>query len=188
MHHGVGGVRGPAAGSVGQKVIDGHVSDVLLVWGLAVICAEDARRTEDFVGKVELALLDQGEDGDGGDGHGDGRDAEKAGLLDLREVLVVAHADGLIVHELPVAGDGDGSGGNCKLPAEDCGNAAHLASLLTGRPPVLWLREGFYDGYGNAGRSSRCEKVFEDRAAGEGAVLHKRGMFLFKVARSLGRE
>jgi hypothetical protein len=142
MHHGVGGVAGPATGSMGQKMIDGHVSDVLLVGGLAICCAENARGAEDFVCKVELALFDQGKDGDGGDGHGEGRDAEKAGLLDLHEVLTVAHADCLVVHEVAVAGDGDGRRGNGELPAEGRGDAAHLAALLTARAPVLRLREG----------------------------------------------
>ena len=148
VHHGVGGVRGPATGSVGQKMIDGHVSDVLLVWGLAVFCAENARRTEDFVGKVELALFDQGEDGDGGDGHGDGRDAEEAGLLDLREMLAVAHADGLIVHELAVAGDGDGSGGNCRIAGgrrRQCGPSRLAADrwiprIVVARGLLRWVR------------------------------------------------
>jgi hypothetical protein len=62
--------------------------------------------------------------------------------LDLHEMLAVAHADGLVVDELAVAGDGDGSGGNGELLAEGRGNATHLAALLTVGAPVLWLPEG----------------------------------------------
>jgi len=37
------------------------------------------------------------------------------------EMLAVTHPDGLVVHELAVAGDGDGRGGNGELPAEGGG-------------------------------------------------------------------
>ena len=158
VHHGVGGVVGPATGSVGQKMIDGHISDVLLVRGLAIFCAENAGGTEDFVCKVELALFDQGEDGDGGDGHSDGSDAEEAGLLDLGEMLSVAHPDGLVVDELAVAGDGDGRGGNGELPAEGGGDAAHLATLLTVGSPVLSLRECFEMGTGMVAAAADVRK------------------------------
>jgi hypothetical protein len=59
---------------------------------------------------------------------------------------VVGHADGLIVDELAVAGDGDGGGGDAELLAELPGETAHFATLLAGRTAVLGLREGFERG------------------------------------------
>ena len=115
LHHGVGGVVGPAAAGVGEEMVDGDVGDVGLVGRLAVLVAEDAGGAEDFVGEVELALLDEGEDGDGGDGLGDGGDAEEGVLLGLGEMLAVGHADGLVVDEVAVAGDGDGGGGDARI-------------------------------------------------------------------------
>ena len=185
MHHRVGGVIGPATGSVGQEIVDSDVGDVLLVGRLAVFCAENAGGTEDFVSKVELALFDEGEDGDGGDRLGDGRDAEEAGLLDLHEMLPVPHADGLVVDELAVAGDGNGTWRERRIAGGRPRQCVPSRPAADRRAPVLWLREGLEDGYGDGGSSSRCEKVFEERAASEGAVWHKREMFLFKVARSL---
>ncbi len=168
VHHGVGGVVGPAAGGVGEEMVNGDVADVLLVGWLAVFCAEDAGGTEDFVGEVELALFHEGEDGDGGDGLGDGGNAEEAGLLDLHEMPAVAHADGLVVDELAVAGDGDGTGGDGELLAEGCGHAAHLAALLAVGAAVLGLREGFEGGEWDSGRSGGGDaEVFEEGAASE---------------------
>ena len=161
VHHGVGGVVGPAAGGVGEEMVDGDVGDVLLVGRLAVFGAENAGGTEDFIGEVELALFNEREDGDGGDGLGDGGDAEEAGLLDLHEMLAVAHADGLIVDELAVAGDGDGTGGDGELLAEGFGDAAHLATLLAGGTAVLGLRQGFKMGSGMV-LSGRREKALEE--------------------------
>ncbi len=88
-------------------------------------------------------------------------------LLDLHEVLAVAHADGLVVDELAVAGDGDGSGGDGELLAEGCGDAAHLAALLAVGTPVLRLREGFEGGDVGWWLLRRDgEKVFEDESGG----------------------
>ncbi len=145
-HHGVGVVVWPAAGGVGEEMVDGDVGDEGLVGRLAVFDVEDAGGAEDFVVEVELALLDEGEDGDGGDGLGDGGDAEEGVLLDLGEELAVADADGLVVDEHPVAGDGDGGRGDGELFAELAGNAAHFAVLLAGGSTVLGLGEGFERG------------------------------------------
>ena len=152
-HHGVGGVVGPAAAGVGEEMVDGDVDDVGLVGGLAVLDAEDGARAEDLVGELELALLDEREDGDGGDGLGDGGDAEEGVLLGLIETGFVGHAGGLVVDEAAVAGDGDGGGRDGELAAEFGGEAAHLAALLAGRASVLGLREGFEGGeaYGGCG-------------------------------------
>jgi hypothetical protein len=46
-------------------------------------------------------------------------------------MLMVGNADGLVVDELAVAGDGDGSGRDRELLTEGSGDAAHLAALLT---------------------------------------------------------
>ncbi len=83
VHHGGRCVVGPAAAGVGEEFVDGDVGDPLFVGGLAVFVVEDGAGAEDFVGEVELALLDEGEDGDGGDGLGDGGDAEEGVLLGL---------------------------------------------------------------------------------------------------------
>jgi hypothetical protein len=82
VDHGVGVVIGPAGG-VGEEMIDGDVGDVRLVGWLAVLDAEDGVGAEDFVGEVEPAPFDEGEDGDGGDGLGDGGDAEEGVLAGL---------------------------------------------------------------------------------------------------------
>src|SRR5450631_3378761 len=136
VHHGVGVVVGPTARCVGEEMVDGDVCNVLLVGRLAILDAEDAGGAEDLVREVELALLEEREDGDRGDGFGNGGDAEEAVLLDLGEVLTVGHAVGLIVDELAVARDGNGGGGDGVLAAEAFGDAAHLAALLAGGTAV----------------------------------------------------
>lgn len=153
VHHGVGGVGGPTAAGVGEEMVDGDVGDVLLVGRLAVLDAEDGGGAEDLVGELELALFDEGEDGDGGDGYREGGDAEEAVLLGLDEVLAVGHADRLIVDELAVAGDGDGGGRDGELLAEGSGDAAHLAALLAVGAAVLRLGYEFgeRDGCGGEG-------------------------------------
>ena len=153
VRHGVVGVVGPAAAGVGEEIVDGDVGDPLLVGRLAVLDAEDGGGAEDFVGEVELALLDEGEDGDGGDGLGDGGDAEEGVLLGLGEVLAVGHAYGFVVGELAVAGDGDGGGGDGELAAEGSGEAAHFAALLAVGAAELGLgfEAGKADGGGGGG-------------------------------------
>jgi hypothetical protein len=97
-------------------------------------------------------------------------------LLDLHEMLAVAHADSLVVDELAVAGDGDGTGGDGELLAEGCGYAAHLAALLAVGTAVLGLRERFEGGDWDGCCRGGGEKVFEEGAASEGVVWHKRGI------------
>jgi hypothetical protein len=53
---------------VGEELVDGDVGDPLLVGGLAVFVVEDGAGAEDLVSEVELALFEEGEDGDRGDG------------------------------------------------------------------------------------------------------------------------
>ena len=166
--HGVGGVVGPAAGGVGEEMVYGDVGDEGLVGRFAVLDAEDAGGAEDGVVEVENALLNEGEDGDGGDGLGDRGDAEEGFLLGLREILLVGHAYGFVIDEAAVAGDGDGGGGDGELAAEFCGDAAHLAPLLSGRASVLGLREGPEGGetYGRGGGGG--EEISNERAAVDG--------------------
>ena len=73
--------------------------------------------------------------------------------LGLGETRFVGHAGGLVVDEAAVARDGDGGGGDGELAAELCGEAAHLAALLSGRASVLGLCEGPEGGetYGRCG-------------------------------------
>jgi hypothetical protein len=104
-------------------------------------------------------LLDEGEDGDGGDGLGEGGDAKEGVLLGLHEMLAVGHADGLVVGELAVAGDGDGGGRDGELAAEGSGKAAHLAALLAVGAAVLALGESF-------ARAEEC-------GGGEGQIFQK---------------
>jgi len=154
VHHGVVIVVGPAAAGVGEEMVDGDVGDPLLVGRLAVLDAEDGAWAEDFVDEVEFALLDEGEDGDGGDGLGDGGDAEERVLLDLGEVLAVAHADGFVVDELAVARDSDRGSGNGELAAKGSGEAAHFSALLAVGASVLSLAEGSdWQGCGCGGES-----------------------------------
>ena len=129
-------------------MVNGDVGDVLLVGWLAILDSKDGGWTEDLVGEVEFALFDEGKDSDRGDGFGDGSDAEEAVLLDLHEMLTVAHADGLIEDKLTVARDGDGGSGNGELPAKGPGDASHLAALLAGGTTVLRLSEDSGNGCG----------------------------------------
>jgi hypothetical protein len=63
------------------------------------------------------------------------------------------------------------------LLAKACGNAAHLAALLAVGTPVLGLRERFEGGEWDGGCCGGGDKVFEDGAASERAVWHRRGVF-----------
>lgn len=162
--HGVGGVVGPAAGGVGEEVVDGDVGDEGLVGELAIFCAEDAGGAEDFVVEVELALLDEGEDGDGGNRLGDGGDAKEGVLPGLREVCRVGDACCLVVDELAVAGDGDGGGGDGELLAEVGGDAGHFGALLGGGGGGLGLGQGFERG-ADGGRGGGDGKIAQEGSA-----------------------
>ncbi len=166
VHHGVVGVVGPAAAGVGEELVDGDVGDPLLVGGLAVLDVEDGGGAEDFVGEVELALLDEGEDGDGGDGLGDGGDAEERVLRGLDEMLMVGHADGLVIGELAAAGDGDGGGGDAELLTELSGETTHFAALLAVGAAELGPRK-CPDGREGGGGGGKGE-ILEEGSASEG--------------------
>ena len=181
-HHGVGGVVGPTAGGVGEEMVDGDVGDEGLVGRLAVSVVEDAIGAEDFVVEVELALFDEGEDGDGGDGLGEGGDAEEGVSLDLGEVCGVGDARCLVVDEHPVAGDGDRGRGDGELFAEFAGDAAHFDALLAGGSAILGLGEGFEggaDGGGGGGEGEIAEEGSAAQALAEGMLIgwvrHGRG-------------
>jgi hypothetical protein len=81
---------------------------------------------------------------------------------------MVSHADGFVVDELAVAGDGDGGGGDSELLAELSGDATHLSAMLAGGASVSRLGEGFGDrqGCGGGGES----EVLNEVAAGDGAL------------------
>jgi len=85
-----------------EKVVHGDVGHVKLIGRVAVLCAEYSCGAKDLVGKVELAVFDQGKDCDGGDGLGEIGDAEKGILLGLRHVLTIGHTARVIVDKAPV--------------------------------------------------------------------------------------
>ena len=169
-HHGIGVVVGPAATGVGEEMVHGDVGDEGFVGRLAVV--EDAIWTEDFVVEVELALFDEGEDGDGGDGLGDGGDAEEGVSLDLGVELAVTDADGLVVDELAVAGDGDRGCRDRELLAEPASDAAHFVALLAGGSVILRLGKGLECGEVDGCCGSCAEELLEELPPSESRSVH----------------
>ena len=171
LEHGIGGVVGPAAGGVGEKVIDSDIGDVLLVGSFSIFCAEDAGGPENFVVEIEFALFEQREDGDGSDGFADAGDAEDAGLLGLQSFGAIHHAKRAVVNELAVAGDGDGGSGHGELLIESPDEATHFAAISSGEAvgsTLIVLEKGTgAERKSGQGGDARTEEMVEQRSSGQ---------------------
>src|SRR6202020_1470883 len=78
VHHRISIIGGPAAGSVSQEIVDSNIGNVLLVGRAAVLDAQNGGGTKDLVREIQLALFEQRENCDRGDGLGDRGDAKEA--------------------------------------------------------------------------------------------------------------
>jgi len=77
-------------------------------------------------------------------------------------MLTVTHADGLVIDELTVTGDGDRTGRDRELLTESLGDAPHLTALLTGRTAVLGLREGLEEGERDSSGGGGGKEVLDE--------------------------
>jgi hypothetical protein len=176
LEHGIGVVVRPAAGGVGEELIDGDVGDVGFVDAFgAVLVAEDAAGAEDLVVEVKLALLDEREDGGGGDGLGDAGDAEDAVSVGEGGVVAVGDSVGFVEDKLPVAGDGDGERGIAELTLEFGDEAVDLAALCAGELVAVAALGSEWKGEERCG--GRSGEAADERAAREG-VGHARNLTL----------